>query len=78
MLLNQVYKKQFKLNVKFFCFQPKVVTATDEAELARLMEQAELENAEVSGDDNEEEEEENEENENNDEQKNETGEGDSE
>jgi translation initiation factor 2 subunit 1 len=36
-------------------FQPKVVTATDEAELARQMEKAEQENAEVAGDDNEEE-----------------------
>lgn len=35
---------------------PKVVTATDEAELARQMERAELENAEVAGDDDEEEE----------------------
>lgn len=34
---------------------PKVVTATDEAELARQMERAELENAEVAGDDDEEE-----------------------
>ncbi|XP_033332831.1 eukaryotic translation initiation factor 2 subunit alpha [Megalopta genalis] len=34
---------------------PKVVTATDEAELAKQMERAELENAEVAGDDNEEE-----------------------
>lgn len=34
---------------------PKVVTATDEAELARQMEKAELENAEVAGDDDEEE-----------------------
>ncbi|KAG5322667.1 IF2A factor, partial [Pseudoatta argentina] len=33
---------------------PKVVTATDEAELARQMERAELENAEVDGDDEEE------------------------
>ena len=32
---------------------PKVVTATDEAELARQMERAELENAEVAGDDDE-------------------------
>ncbi|KAL6426079.1 hypothetical protein ACFW04_008981 [Cataglyphis niger] len=39
----------------FFFFQPKVVTATDEAELARQMERAELENAEVAGDDDEEE-----------------------
>ncbi|KAF2887583.1 hypothetical protein ILUMI_18590, partial [Ignelater luminosus] len=30
---------------------PKVVTATDEAELARQMERAEAENAEVAGDD---------------------------
>lgn len=37
-----------------FHFQPKVVTATDEAELARQMEKAELENAEVAGDDDEE------------------------
>ncbi|CAG2064398.1 unnamed protein product, partial [Timema podura] len=36
--------------------QPKVVTATDEAELARQMERAEAENAEVAGDDDEEEE----------------------
>ncbi|XP_076625032.1 eukaryotic translation initiation factor 2 subunit alpha [Colletes latitarsis] len=35
---------------------PKVVTATDEAELAKQMERAELENAEVAGDDDEEEE----------------------
>lgn len=34
---------------------PKVVTATDEAELARQMEKAEQENAEVAGDDDEEE-----------------------
>ncbi|XP_071447784.1 eukaryotic translation initiation factor 2 subunit 1 [Hetaerina americana] len=34
---------------------PKVVTATDEAELARQMERAEAENAEVAGDDDEEE-----------------------
>ncbi|KAJ4428963.1 eukaryotic translation initiation factor 2 subunit 1 [Periplaneta americana] len=33
---------------------PKVVTATDEAELARQMEKAEQENAEVAGDDDEE------------------------
>lgn len=32
---------------------PKVVTATDEADLARKMERAEAENAEVSGDDEE-------------------------
>ncbi|CAH1391077.1 unnamed protein product [Nezara viridula] len=37
---------------------PKVVTATDEAELARQMERAEAENAEVAGDDDEEEQEE--------------------
>lgn len=36
---------------------PKVVTATDEAELARQMERAEAENAEVAGDDSEGEEE---------------------
>lgn len=40
-------------------FQPKVVTATDEAELARQMERAEAENAEVAGDDDEEEDEQN-------------------
>ncbi|KAG5895531.1 hypothetical protein JTB14_010675 [Gonioctena quinquepunctata] len=33
---------------------PKVVTATDEAELVKQMERAELENAEVAGDDDEE------------------------
>ncbi|XP_019878390.1 eukaryotic translation initiation factor 2 subunit 1-like [Aethina tumida] len=37
---------------------PKVVTATDEAELVKQMERAELENAEVSGDDDEDEEQE--------------------
>ncbi|CAH2012765.1 unnamed protein product [Acanthoscelides obtectus] len=36
---------------------PKVVTATDEAELVKQMERAELENAEVAGDDDDEEEE---------------------
>lgn len=35
---------------------PKVVTATDEADLAKQMERAELENAEVSGDDDDEDE----------------------
>lgn len=39
------------------CFQPKVVTASDEADLVRQMEKAELENAEVAGDDDEEDEE---------------------
>lgn len=34
----------------FFFRQPKVVTATDEADLARRMERAELENAEIDGD----------------------------
>lgn len=38
-------------------FQPKVVTATDEADLARRMERAEAENAEIDGDDEEDEEE---------------------
>lgn len=37
--------------------QPKVVTATDEADLARRMERAEAENAEIDGDDEEDEEE---------------------
>lgn len=41
----------------FFFFQPKVVTASDEADLVRQMEKAELENAEVAGDDDEEDEE---------------------
>lgn len=45
----------FKLFVFHSFHQPKVVTATDEAELARQMERAELENAEVAGDDDEEE-----------------------
>lgn len=40
-----------------FSFQPKVVTAIDEADLARRMERAEIENAEVDGDDDDEEEE---------------------
>lgn len=47
--------KVYKVNISLF-FQPKVVTATDEAELARQMERAEAENAEVAGDDDEEEE----------------------
>jgi translation initiation factor 2 subunit 1 len=34
---------------------PKVVTAMDEADLARQLEKAEMENAEVSGDDDDEE-----------------------
>lgn len=34
--------------------QPKVVTATDEADLARRMERAEAENAEVDGDEEDE------------------------
>ena len=34
---------------------PKVVTATDEADLAKQLAQAELENAEVSGDDDDDE-----------------------
>lgn len=37
-------------------FQPKVVTAVDEADLARRLERAEIENAEVDGDDDEEDE----------------------
>lgn len=41
-----------------FCIQPKVVTATDEADLARQMEKAEAENTEVAGDDDEDEEDE--------------------
>lgn len=38
--------------------QPKVVTATDEADLAKQMERAEMENTEVAGDDDDEEDEE--------------------
>lgn len=38
--------------------QPKVVTATDEADLAKQMERAEMENTEVAGDDDEDEDEE--------------------
>lgn len=48
---NFIKTKSFKFNS-----QPKVVTATDEAELARQMERAEFENAEVAGDDDDEEE----------------------
>lgn len=47
---------QISILIKFL-FQPKVVTATDEAELVRRMERAEAENAEIDGDDEEEEEE---------------------
>lgn len=35
----------------FFLFQPKVVTESDEVELAKQMERLERENAEVDGDD---------------------------
>lgn len=42
----------------FLIFQPKVVTAVDEADLARRMERAEMENAEVSGDEGSDEEDE--------------------
>lgn len=38
-----------------FFFQPKVVTDTDETELARQLERLERENAEVDGDDDAEE-----------------------
>lgn len=38
-----------------FPFQPKVVTDTDETELARQLERLERENAEVDGDDDAEE-----------------------
>lgn len=38
-----------------FLFQPKVVTDTDETELARQLERLERENAEVDGDDDAEE-----------------------
>lgn len=34
----------------FIFLQPKVVTAIDEADLARRMERAEIENAEIDGD----------------------------
>lgn len=46
------------LNNKLYFLKPKVVTATDEAELTKQMEKAEAENAEVAGDDDDEEEEE--------------------
>lgn len=39
----------------FFIIQPKVVTDTDETELARQLERLERENAEVDGDDDAEE-----------------------
>jgi len=48
MLSCNVHKLKFLSGL-----QPKVVTATDEAELARQMEKAEAENAEVAGDDDE-------------------------
>lgn len=49
------YYNIYFITTIFNNLQPKVVTATDEAELARQMERAELENAEVAGDDDEEE-----------------------
>lgn len=39
----------------YVCFQPKVVTDTDETELQRQLERLERENAEVDGDDDAEE-----------------------
>lgn len=39
----------------YICFQPKVVTDTDETELQRQLERLERENAEVDGDDDAEE-----------------------
>jgi len=51
-----------------YLFQPKVVTATDEADLARQMEKAEAENTEVAGDDDEEDEEDEENGENHEEE----------
>uniref|UniRef100_A0A7R9HD01 Eukaryotic translation initiation factor 2 subunit 1 n=2 Tax=Neoptera TaxID=33340 RepID=A0A7R9HD01_TIMPO len=53
--VSGVSKVEFRESV-FILTQPKVVTATDEAELARQMERAEAENAEIAGDDDEEEE----------------------
>ncbi|CAH0385210.1 unnamed protein product [Bemisia tabaci] len=56
--IEQVDKKINELGGVFqIQMAPKVVTASDEAELARQMERAEAENAEVAGDDDEEDEE---------------------
>lgn len=44
-------KQRASFQLLFMPFQPKVVTATDEADLARRMERAEAENAEIDGDD---------------------------
>lgn len=54
--MNACIKKMLKFIFIFFVFnqQPKVVTATDEADLARRMERAEAENAEVDGDEEDE------------------------
>lgn len=54
---TEVVLTPFKLILIFFLYylQPKVVTATDEADLARRMERAEAENAEIDGDEDEEE-----------------------
>lgn len=50
---NYIFQISF-IFIHFFFKQPKVVTATDEADLARRMERAELENAQVDGDDEDE------------------------
>ena len=44
---------EWELPIMFadFCSQPKLVTESDEAELAKQMERLERENAEVDGDD---------------------------
>lgn len=53
-LLKQVFKASFDL-FNLNVLQPKVVTDTDETELARQLERLERENAEVDGDDDAEE-----------------------
>lgn len=60
MAVSTLCPRRFRMFVMMFLYilQPKVVTAMDEADLVRRMERAEIENAEVAGDDEEEEDEE--------------------
>lgn len=54
-LLDNIHLNIAQLFECIYFKQPKVVTAIDEADLARRMERAEAENAEIDGDEDEEE-----------------------
>lgn len=56
--MNKILPQKFSVHTLLLfliIFQPKVVTDTDETELARQLERLERENAEVDGDDDAEE-----------------------